>query len=147
MVSNNIDPIYSATNPRIVVKSRKNLQINKTKWHGACASISQCQRFPTFRISWTLICKLTIKFVFGGLKKLLIGFCSVGVMTKHKNPTLVENKTLRTNLLYFEEQLLFLLRHCITLYNTYSLQSGATSVRKYKYGNLGARSNTACPAN
>lgn len=76
-------------------------------------SISQCQRFPTFRISWTLICKLTIKFVFRGLKNYVIGFCSFGVMTKHKNPTLVENKTLRINLLYFEEQLLFPLRHCI----------------------------------
>lgn len=104
---------YTAMNPRIVVKSRKKIFANNKKvvW---CL----CQHQPeseVFQLSQTLWhwCANKIEIHCFGHCSFNNGFCSFGVMTKDKYPT-VEHKTLRINstINIFENQLFFQLRHC-----------------------------------
>jgi len=89
------------------------LQLTKKSGVVPAPASASVRGFPTLSNSLTLMCT-DVQFTFlGDLKKnilelFLTGFCIFGVMTNNKNPTSVKNKTLRI----FEEQLLFLLRHC-----------------------------------
>ena len=71
MVSNIVYMVYSAMNPRIVVKSRKNILQMTKKLFGACASISlhwvSVRGFPTFLNTLTLMHNKKLQFIFFGL--------------------------------------------------------------------------------